>query len=94
MIAEELRTSFSSSEQNSQKVALELQEIKKKLRDQRRTTDNMEKDNRKLTDLLRKSCSSLSSVVSDMSKHMGDSDKSDLPIKAEKDVKKEVNGEN
>ena len=39
---EELRTSFSSSEQNSQKVALELQDLKKKLRDQKKQTDTAE----------------------------------------------------
>ena len=104
---DELRTSFSSSEQNGQKVATELQELKKKLRDQRRVTDSAEKDCRRMTDMLSRSRSTLSNLMSDMAKVLGDSDKdkdksdkdksdkdSKDSLKSEKDIKKEVNGEN
>ncbi len=38
-VADELQTNLSSSEQTGQKVALELADLKKKLREQRRLTD-------------------------------------------------------
>ena len=45
--ADMLKDSCKSSEQNSQKVALELQELKKKLRDQRKVTERAEADAKK-----------------------------------------------
>lgn len=46
-VADSLKESCESSEQTSQKVALELQELKRKLRDQRKATERAEADNRK-----------------------------------------------
>lgn len=47
-----LKESCKSSEQNSQKVALELQELKKKLRDQRKATERAESDAKRYYDAL------------------------------------------
>ena len=46
-VSDMLKDSCKSSEQNSRQVALELQELKKKLRDQRKATDRAESDSKK-----------------------------------------------
>ena len=89
-ISEMLKSSFNSSEQNSQKVALELQELKKKLRDQRKATDRAEGDAKKYYDVLNRSKGPLSALLGDIKDTLGGGDsKSD--VKSE--IKQEVNGE-
>ena len=46
-LSDMLKDSCKSSEQNSRQVALELQELKKKLRDQRKVTERAEADAKK-----------------------------------------------
>ena len=50
IVVDMLKESCKSSEQNSQKVALELQELKKKLRDQRKATERAESDAKRYYD--------------------------------------------
>ena len=81
-----LKTSFSSSEQNSQKVGLELQDLKKKLRDQRKATDMAEASSKKFHDLLARSQHTLQNLVHDYKVALS-SDKEDKT-----QVKQEING--
>ena len=66
-----LKSSFNSSEQNSQKVALELQELKKKLRDQRKATERAEHDAKKYYEVLAKAKPALNSVLQEIKDSMG-----------------------
>jgi hypothetical protein len=96
--ADMLKSSFNSSEQNSQKVALELQELKKKLRDQRKATERAEHDLKKYYDVLSKARTPLSSLLSDIKDTLGtgfksastSSSSSEPAVKQE--PKEEVNG--
>ncbi|ELU05545.1 hypothetical protein CAPTEDRAFT_214786 [Capitella teleta] len=81
-----LKASFSSSEQNSQKVGLELQDLKKKLRDQRKATDGAESSAKKFHDLLARSQHTLQNLVHDYKSALA-SDKEDKAL-----VKQEING--
>ena len=69
--SDELKSSFTSSEQNSQKVALELQDLKKRLREQKKLTELAEKDSNKYMETLLKSQDALSLVLTDMSSSTG-----------------------
>ena len=99
IVADMLKSSFTSSEQNSQKVALELQDLKKKLRDQRKATERAEHDAKKYYEVLNKSQKPLSSVLSEIKDTLGLSSKSssssssssNQEVKSE--VKEEVNGD-
>ncbi len=84
-----LKSSFSSSEQNSQKVALELQELKKKLRDQKRATDIAEANARRCQQVLGRSKLALSGVLEDIKDTMTP----DTPVKSEPKEIKTENGE-
>lgn len=87
---EMLKSSFNSSEQNSQKVALELQELKKKLRDQRKATDRAESDAKKYYEVLNRSKGPLGQLLGDIKDTLGGNDsKSDV----KQEIKSEVNGE-
>ena len=68
-----LKSSFNSSEQNSQKVALELQELKKKLRDQRKATERAEHDSKKYYEALARAKGPLSSLLQDLKDTIGGS---------------------
>ena len=80
-----LKASFSSSEQNSQKVALELQELKKKLRDQRKATEVSEANAKKYHEMLLRSRYTLQNLMADFKSTLGE--KEEKPV-----VKQEVNG--
>ena len=70
-VTDMLKSSFNSSEQNSQKVALELQELKKKLRDQRKATERAEHDLKKYYEVLSKARTPLSSLLNDIKDTLG-----------------------
>ena len=89
-----LKDSCKSSEQNSQKVALELQELKKKLRDQRKATERSESDAKKYYESLTVVRSHLHSALDNVRvvTEKTSSTKSDhTDSKKEQEIKKEVN---
>lgn len=95
-----LKDSYSSSEKNSQKVAQELQELKKRLRDQRKATDQAETFVKKYSDILSRSKSVLGGLLTDVkevldtTKESSSSGSSGVKKEdAEVKVKKEMNGE-
>ncbi len=69
-------------------MSSELQELKKRLRDQKKATDTAEVNSKKYHDTLEKTKGVLSNMLSDFHKALGDDNKE---IKKEK---VEVNGEN
>ena len=104
-----LKDSCKSSEQNSQKVALELQELKKKLRDQRKATERSESDAKRYYESLSSVKSHLVNALDSVrtvtersttssslkSETMTSSaDAKDIKdVKKESEIKKEVNGQ-
>lgn len=86
-----LKSSFTSSEQNSQKVAMELQELKKKLRDQRKATDRHEQESKRYHDTLLRAKAPISQLLQDIKDVIAADNSSSSNIKAE--IKTEVNGE-
>lgn len=61
-----MKSSFNSSEQNSQKVASELQDLKTKLREQRKLSESAVSSNKKFFDVMSKSKDVLHKIVSDV----------------------------
>merc|ERR1712150_269030 len=72
---ETVKSSFTSSEQNAQKVSSEPQESKKKLRDQRKLTDTAESSAKKYLDVLQKSQNSLTSLLGNVRDVIPDANK-------------------
>ena len=101
VVPDVLKESFNNSERNSQKVATELQELKKRLREQRKATEQAEGILRRHSDVLGRSKNILSSLLGDV-KDALDAGKAEgvtaaSPVKKEEDmkkeIKKEINGE-
>ena len=65
LFADELQTNLSSSEQTGQKVALELADLKKRLREQKRQTETANQNAQKFQELLVKARTQLRSLVED-----------------------------
>ena len=88
-----LKDSCKSSEQTSQKVALELQELKKRLRDQRKATERSESDAKKYYDVLSAAKSSLSYTLSSIQDVTSSDSKGSTGGTSTVQIKKEVNGD-
>ena len=85
-----LKASFSLSEQNSQKMTAEIQELKKKLREQKQQTETAESMARKMADVVSRSKGALASVLSDLRSVNEEREK----LKDAKPIKSEpINGE-
>ena len=65
LFPDELQTNLSSSEQTGQKVALELADLKKRLREQKRNTETANQNAQKFQEVLVKARTQLSSLVED-----------------------------
>ena len=81
----DLRANFDTTETNSQKMAQELTELKRRLHEQQKSSEALQANSKCYYDLLSKSKASLSSLVSDMTTAL-----EDKPVKI---VKQELNGE-
>ena len=86
-----LKDSCKSSEQTSQKVALELQELKKKLRDQRKATERSETDAKKYLEVLTAAKATLAGTLNTIEDVTSVETKATTVSPAQ--IKKEVNGE-
>ena len=85
---DELQTNLSSSEQTGQKVALELADLKKRLREQKRQTETANQNAQKFQEVLVKARTHLSSLVEDCNTVLVGERKDD-----KSDVKTEVKNE-
>jgi predicted transcriptional regulator len=61
-----MKSSFNSSEQNSQKVASELQDLKTKLREQRKLSESATSSNKKFVDVMSRSKDILHKIVGEV----------------------------
>ena len=89
LVTGELKSTFSSSEQKSQNTAIELVDLKKKLRDHKKSADSAETNAKKYRIALESLSKNMSEHISLVDKAIG----SESKIKKESPVKSEVNGE-
>lgn len=89
----ELKSSYNSSEQNSQKAVLELSDVKKKLREQKKSSESMETNAKKYRSLLETLRHQMVEGTAAIQKSLGEADTSKTKVKTESQVKTEVNGE-
>ena len=88
LLLDELQTNLSSSEQTGQKVALELADLKKRLREQKRNTEMANQNAQKFQEVLVKARTQLSNLVEDCNTVLVGERKDD-----KSDVKSEIKSE-
>lgn len=82
LLTESVRMSYGVAESTNQAMSSEIQELKKKLRDQRRSLDQVESNAKKYRDLLTRARSTLSTLTADIKDAMTVCDK-DMKTKLE-----------
>ncbi len=88
-ISDELQSSLSNSEQTGQKVALELADLKKRLRDQKRQTESANHNAQKFQEVLVKVRSQMTGLVDDCNQVLVGDKKDDIKSELKSEVKSE-----